>query len=169
MNVSKRFDECFLSKKFLIDGNSDYLQDFLPNILEKTPICSTVYDIGCGKNPAISIEIKEKLQAKVIGVDLSANELSQAPSGMLDNCIEANICHYRGTEDGDLLLCQALLEHVPDVEAAFVSMASLLRKGGVALIFVPSRNAVFARLNNLLPQRVKLFLLHTIFTSSRRD
>lgn len=76
MNVSKRFDECFLSKKFLIDGNSDYLQDFLPNILEKTPICSTVYDIGCGKNPAISIEIKEKLQAKVIGVDLSANELS---------------------------------------------------------------------------------------------
>jgi SAM-dependent methyltransferase len=167
--LSKRFDEIFLPKKFLIDGNQDYLNDFLPNMLDKVRIGSTVYDIGCGKNPAISIEIKQKLQAKVIGIDLSEHELLQAPADTLDSCIKSDICNYRGHEDGDLLLCQALLEHVPDVEAAFVSMASLLRKGGVALIFVPSRNAIFARLNNLLPQRVKLFLLHGIFPSSRRD
>lgn len=167
--LSKYFDEVFLSKKFLIDGNQDYLKDFLPNMLDKIPVGSTVYDVGCGKNPAISIEVKKRIQAKVIGIDLSESELLQAPDGALDNSIGADICHYCGQEDGDLLLCQALLEHVPDVEAAFVSMASILRKNGVALIFVPSRNAIFARLNILLPQRIKLFLLHNIFPTTRRD
>lgn len=169
ITLSKYFDEIFLPKKFLIDGNQDYLKDFLPNMLDKIPVGSTVYDIGCGKNPAISIEIKQKLQAKVIGIDLSESELLQAPVGALDNCIGADICNYHGQEDGDLLLCQALLEHVPDVDAAFVSMASILRNGGVALIFVPSRNAIFARLNILLPQRIKIFLLHGIFPNTRRD
>ncbi|MCX7087142.1 MAG: methyltransferase domain-containing protein [Methylococcales bacterium] len=162
--LSKYFDEMFLQKKFLIDGNQDYLKSFLPNRLDKIPVGSTVYDIGCGKNPAISLEVKQKLQANVIGIDLSEDELLQAPRGTLDHCIGADICNFQGQEDGDLLLCQALLEHVPDVEAAFVSCA----KGG-ALIFVPSRNAIFARLNILLPQRTKLFLLHGIFPNTRRD
>lgn len=167
--LSKRFDEFFLPKKFLIDGNQDYLKNFLPGALEKIPARSTIYDVGCGKNPAISVEVKQKLQVKIIGMDLSANELLQAPAGALDSCIEADICNYHGQGDGDLLLCQALLEHVPSVEAAFLSMSSILRKGGVALIFVPSRNAIFARLNIILPQRLKLFLLHGIFPNSRRD
>jgi SAM-dependent methyltransferase len=166
---SRYFDEKYLPGKFLIDGNQDYLKQLLPGVLEKIPLRSTIYDVGCGKNPAIAIETKNKLQAKVIGIDLSKNELLQAPEGAMDGCIEANICHYQGEGDGDLLICQALLEHVPDVEKAFSAMSSILRKGGCALIFVPSRNAVFARLNILLPQRIKLFLLHRIFPNSRRD
>lgn len=167
--LSKYFDEMFLPKKFLIDGNQDFIKNFVPSMLEKISVRSTVYDVGCGKNPAISIEVKQNLQAKVIGIDLSVNELLQAPVGALDSCIEADICNYRGQGDGDLLLCQALLEHVPNVEAAFVSMSSILRKGGVALIFVPSRNAIFARLNIILPQRLKLFLLHGIFPNTHRN
>lgn len=166
---SKYFDKNFLSDKFRVDGNQDYLKNLMPGILDKIPLHSTVYDVGCGKNPAISIEVKQKLQARVIGIDLSGSELLQAPAGTMDKCIEANICRYQGDGDGDLLLCQALLEHVPDVDKAFLSMSSILRKGGCALIFVPSRNAVFARLNILLPQRIKLFLLHSIFPNSRRD
>jgi 2-polyprenyl-6-hydroxyphenyl methylase/3-demethylubiquinone-9 3-methyltransferase len=169
MAWSKAFDETFMPDKFLQDGNEDYLKRFLPETLEKLPLHSTVYDVGCGKNPAIAIDTKTRLQATVIGIDLSESELLRAPSGTMDKCIEANICEYKGAGDGDLLLCQALLEHVPDVEKAFVSMSTILRQGGCALIFVPSRNAVFARLNIILPQRIKLFLLHGIFPGSRRN
>jgi 2-polyprenyl-6-hydroxyphenyl methylase/3-demethylubiquinone-9 3-methyltransferase len=165
--LSRYFDKIFMPKKFLIDGNQDFLKKFLPNVLENTPIQSTIYDIGCGKNPAISVEFKQKLQAKIIGIDWSADELLRAPVNALDECIEADICTYRGRSDGDLLLSQALFEHVPNVEAAFIAMASILRKGGVALIFVPSKNAVYARLNILLPHRFKLFLLHSIFPHTR--
>jgi 2-polyprenyl-6-hydroxyphenyl methylase/3-demethylubiquinone-9 3-methyltransferase len=169
IELSKRFDKKFLPEKFLIDGNHDFLKNFLPNILQEISANPIVYDIGCGKKPAISIEAKKKLNAKVIGIDLSTNELLQAPSGSIDSCIEADICNYHGNEDGDLLLCQALLEHVPDTEAAFKSMSSLLHKDGIALIFVPCRNAIFARLNIILPQRIKQFLLYSIFPNSRRN
>jgi SAM-dependent methyltransferase len=167
--LSKHFDEIFLPKRFLIDGNQDYLKRLLPENLAKLPVHSTIYDVGCGKNPAISIDLKRRLQARVIGIDLSAKELLQSPSGAMDQCIEADICHYRGEGDGDLLLCQALLEHVSDVNQAFIAMSSILRQGGRALIFVPSRNAIFARLNMLLPQKAKLLLLHNIFPGTRRD
>lgn len=169
VNLSMSFDQRYLPAKFLVDGNQDYLTRFMPGVLDTLPLHSTVYDVGCGKNPAISLATKTKLHAKVIGIDLSAKELMQSPAGALDACIEADICNYHGKGDGDLLLCQAVLEHVPDVDKAFLSMSSLLRKGGCALIFVPSRNAIFARLNILLPQRVKLFLLHGIFPNTRRD
>ncbi len=65
------------------------------------------------------------------------------------------------------MICQALLEHVPSTERAFRAIGSLLKPGGLALIFAPSRNAVFARLNLLLPQRLKRAILFAVFPESR--
>ena len=155
---SNRFDNKFIKKKFLIDGNQDYIKVILPTFLDTIKHNSTVYDVGCGKNPAIPIEIKKSQHLKITGIDISKNELLKAPFETLDNCIEADICNYNGNNDGDLVLCQALLEHVPNVESAFKSISSLLQKDGVALIFVPSRNAVFAQLNLILPQKIKKIL-----------
>jgi 2-polyprenyl-6-hydroxyphenyl methylase/3-demethylubiquinone-9 3-methyltransferase len=56
---------------------------------------------------------------------------------------------------------------VKDNSAAFLSIASLLKKGGKALIFVPSRNALYARLNVILPEKLKKKMLHTIFPESQ--
>ncbi len=74
-----------------------------------------------------------------------------------------------GREDGDVIICQAVLEHVKDTENAFRAMASLLKPGGRALIFVPSRNAVFARINLLLPQKMKEAILYGIYPSTRES
>jgi len=62
---------------------------------------------------------------------------------------------FGGQGDADLIICQALLEHVKNVDQAFAAIASILKPGGLALIFVPSRNALYARLNLLLPQDLK--------------
>jgi 2-polyprenyl-6-hydroxyphenyl methylase/3-demethylubiquinone-9 3-methyltransferase len=75
----------------------------------------------------------------------------------------ANICEYSGRGDGDLAICRTLLEHVENVEHALLGMHSILKPGGKLLIFVPSRNAVFARLNLLLPHVLKRKILFFLY------
>jgi 2-polyprenyl-6-hydroxyphenyl methylase/3-demethylubiquinone-9 3-methyltransferase len=67
------------------------------------------------------------------------------------------------------VICQALLEHVRDTGGAFRAISSILKPGGRAILFVPSRNAVFARLNLLLPETWKRRILFSIFPEMQRD
>ena len=75
----------------------------------------------------------------------------------------ADITEYRGCEDADVVICQALLEHVADTPAAFAGLASILKKDGVALLFAPSKNALYARVNLLLPESLKRKLLRLLY------
>ena len=155
-----------LSSDYRLDGNRDFIETFAPKWLRPR---QRIVDIGAGKNPFLPAERKAALGAHVTGLDISAEELSRAPAAAYDEVICADICSAAGEGDADLCICQALLEHVPDVQAALVSIASFLKPGGVALVFVPSRNAVFARLNLLLPERLKRFVLFTVYPHAQRD
>jgi 2-polyprenyl-6-hydroxyphenyl methylase/3-demethylubiquinone-9 3-methyltransferase len=150
--------------RFRVDGNSDYRNFFVGKFLRNN---SQIYDIGGGKQPFISIDLKKTMQLSIVGIDISEEELIKAPCGAYDKTICVDIAKYRGHGDADLLICQAVLEHVRDVEGAFRSISSCLKSGGVACIFVPSRNAVFARLNLILPESIKRVLLFTIFPQTR--
>jgi len=162
--ISQNFDK-LLPKKYRLDGNRDYSKSLVPKYLKENLI---IYDIGGGKNPYLSPDKKKTLNATVIGLDIDKEELIQAPEGAYNKIICADITKFRGNHDADLVLCQALLEHVKDVEAAFTAISSILKPGGLALIFVPSRNAVFARLNIILPQSIKKAILHTIYPKTKR-
>lgn len=162
--LSRKFDT-LLPEIYRVDGNRDFRESFVPKYLGRD---LTIYDIGGGKNPYLGVDEKRRFAARVIGLDISQDELHRAPSGAYDRVICADISHFEGEHDADIVICQALLEHVKDVERAFRSIASVLKPGGVALLFVPSRNAVFARLNIVLPQRIKKKLLHAIFPKTRR-
>ncbi|MFW2439043.1 MAG: class I SAM-dependent methyltransferase [Arenicellales bacterium] len=157
--LCKHFDRLFIPNKFTIDGNHDYKTSFVPKYLTENII---VYDVGGGKNPFIGTDLKKKLGCKVIGIDIDESELLRAPKGLYDDVICADITRYEGQSDGDIVLCRALLEHVPDQDKAIEAIASLLKKGGYALIFVPSRNALFARLNLMLPEKMKKSLISTL-------
>lgn len=100
-------------------------------------------------------------------MDIDQGELDRAPTGIYDRTICADIGCFYGAGDADLLICQAVLEHVRDVDGAFASIAGILKPGGRALIFVPSRNALYARLNLLLPQALKKRLLHAVYPKTR--
>lgn len=163
--LSRKFDG-LLPADYRVDGNRDFLDSLVPKYLQQE---LTIYDIGGGKNPYLSSHEKRKLNAHVVGLDVDPVQLSQAPAGAYDNVICTDIANYRGEQQADIVICQSLLEHVRDVEAAFAAIASILKPGGLALLFVPSRNAVFARLNILLPQEFKKKLLHTIFPKTKGD
>lgn len=163
--LSRKLD-CLFPEKFTIDGNLDFLTRIAPSFLRKDIV---VYDIGGGKNPYISVLKKEELSIQVVGLDISGDELLRAPAGAYDKTVCADITSYIGSGDADVVLCQALLEHVPDVSKAIQSISSIVKKGGDVVIFVPSRNAVFARLNLILPQRIKEALLYYIFPSAKHN
>jgi 2-polyprenyl-6-hydroxyphenyl methylase/3-demethylubiquinone-9 3-methyltransferase len=93
--------------------------------------------------------------------------LEAAPDGSYQELIVADICEYRGNGSYQLAICQSLLEHVKDTEQALQGIASLLASGGRAVIFVPCRNAWYARINMLLPERLKRAVLFALFPKAR--
>lgn len=161
--LSDKLDR-LLPSRFRIDGNTDFQKLFAPAYLRSD---ATVYDVGGGKQPFVSTEEKRRLRLQTVGIDISQNELSRAPAGAYDRVVAEDIARFRGAGDADLVICQAVLEHVQDIDGAFEGIASCLRQGGIACVFVPSRHAVFARLNLLLPQQVKHYLLFSVFPGAR--
>jgi SAM-dependent methyltransferase len=164
-SLSRSFDR-LLPIGYQVDGNRDFLDHWIEPYLKHG---SVVYDVGGGKNPVIGLDAKLRLRLRLVGLDIDQDELAASPSGVYDERICADITQYHGQGDADLVVCQALLEHVKDSQAAIAAIASILKQGGAALIFVPSRNAVFARINLLMPQQLKRKILHSVFPSTIRD
>lgn len=127
-----------------------------------------IYDVGGGKRPFFSVAEKLKQQLNVTGIDVSSGELASAPDMSYDETIVSSIESFKGRSDGDLVVCIAVLEHVSSVDDSIKSISSILKPGGEAVIFVPCGNAVFARLNLLLPEKLKKALLYGVFPNSQK-
>lgn len=152
--------ERMLPRHLSEDGNKCFLRDVLPAAVRKGDI---VYDVGGGSRPFISLADKNLLNAVVHGLDIDAAELRAAPDGVYDRMVVHDLCTYEGDGLADVAVCQALLEHVPNTEGAIRALASIVRPGGKVFLFAPARNALFARLNMLLPERVKRAVLFRVF------
>lgn len=156
--------ESMLPQELQRDGSQWFTEAFVPRYLRPG---LKIYDVGGGRHPTFSAEQVRALNLDVTGIDISRVELDAAPPGTYARTWCADIAQVCGEGDGDLVLCRTLLEHVADVEKAISALASLLKPGGIALIFVPNRRAVFAQLNRLLPQEFKRRLLFTLFPMAR--
>ena len=142
------------------DGNKTFVREFLPRAVNPG---DTVYDLGGGSRPFVTLADKQRLELTVVGLDIDADELAAAPAGIYDRQIAADLCTFDGPGDADVVVCQATLEHVPDTAGAIRALASTIKPGGRIFIFAPSRNALFARLNRALPEGVKRRALYALF------
>jgi 2-polyprenyl-3-methyl-5-hydroxy-6-metoxy-1,4-benzoquinol methylase len=143
----RSFDH-LLPRGFTLDGAFQFHEVVVADYLAAG---MTVYDVGGGKHPFFGLEKKARLRLHVCAIDITEQELASAPPAAYDEVFRADICSFVGDNTADLVVCQAVLEHVSDAKAAIRGIASLLKPGAVALVFVPCRNALFARLNLLLP------------------
>jgi SAM-dependent methyltransferase len=159
MAMSAALDR-LLPEKLRRDGNASFLEEYLPTAIKPGDM---VFELGGGSRPYLSPAAKERLGATVVGLDMDAAELSRAPEGAYDKVVVADLCLYRGSGEADVVVCQATLEHVPDAAGAIHAIATTLRPGGQAYIFAPCRNAAFARINRLLPQSTKRWILFMLF------
>ena len=149
-----------LPAELRVDGCQEFTRRIIPSLLRPRTL---VYDVGGGRHPVIDVSVKRSLQLTVVGVDYSEGELQAAPDGAYDDVIVGDICAFRGKADGDLVVCRSVLEHVTDSALALAGIASLLKPGGLAALFVPNRHAWYAKLNRILPHRLKVRLLSSLF------
>jgi ubiquinone/menaquinone biosynthesis C-methylase UbiE len=153
--LSRAFDR-LLPQSFRVDGSKDFKQRIVPSHLRPGQV---IYDIGGGGRPCVDMETKRRLGLTLIGLDIDEEEFTKALPGLYDHTIVADVTSYQQGEVADLVVCKSTLEHVSNTGAALAAMARLLRPGGTLLVFAPSRNALYARLNVLLPERLKRRLL----------
>jgi 2-polyprenyl-6-hydroxyphenyl methylase/3-demethylubiquinone-9 3-methyltransferase len=153
--LSRAFDR-LMPETMVRHGASIYVAEMLPGLVRPG---MTVMDVGSGRFPVFKVDEKRRLGLHVTGLDLNSQELAAAPKGSYDEAVQADITDYRGAGDKDLVVCMSVLEHVTDTAAALRSISSIVRPGGSVALFVPSRNAFFARLNLILPERTTRWLL----------
>jgi trans-aconitate methyltransferase len=156
--LSRAFDR-LLPQSFRVDGSKDFKQRIVPSHLRPGLV---IYDIGGGGRPCVDMETKRRLGLTLIGLDIDEDEFTKALPGLYDHTIVADVTSYQQEEVADLVVCKSTLEHVSDTGAALAAMARLLRPGGTLLVFAPSRNALYARLNLLLPEHLKRRLLSAL-------
>ena len=163
LRISAAFNR-LLPLDLQVDGNRDFLDDFVWRYVRHGLV---VWDVGGGKSPCFSPAKKAELGLRVVGLDTSAAELSLAEPGSYDRTIVADLTTMESTHDeADLVICQAVLEHVKSTGSALSSIARILRPGGTALVFVPCRKAWYARLNLMLPDSIRLRLI-SLLTGER--
>lgn len=160
--LCKRFDQNFFSF-FSIDGNTQFSKLASELVLDG----SEVADVGAGKTPFFGPSEVLARRLKVTGVDISAEELSEAPPRAYDAVMVSALEKCRGNSNHDFVIAQSVLEHVFDGSAAMVGIASLMRPGGKVITFCPNRRAWFAQLNLLLPEGVKRGVLFYIFPEKK--
>ncbi len=166
--VSSSFDRWFVPKLARRDGMKDYVQHVVPPLVGEG---MTVYDIGGGKRPFVGSEMAAPPKAKIVGVDIDSAELKRAPLGAYYKTIVADIGDSSGVQvrrygRADLVICEAVLEHVRNNEQALKNIAALTKVGGQVALFVPARNAAFAIINRVLPEKLKRKILFSIFPES---
>lgn len=163
--LSNWFDRLFVPQRFSVDGLKDYRDNLAPKMLKSR---QRVYDVGGGKTPFVSVKTKQRLQLIITGLDIDASELTKAPRGIYDHIIVGDVAAFDPQKPAaDLVICQAVLEHVRNVDEAIKNISAVLKSGGQAALFIPSRNGLFARLNMILPERLKRFVLFKIFPETK--
>ncbi len=147
------------------DGNYAFLEAVLPGLLLPG---TTVLDVGGGKRPSIPSDKKQELRLVVAGLDISGEELGQAPAGSYERTIVGDVATVQlETQGFDLVFSSALMEHVSDVPGAIRNLSRALRPGGLMAHFVPCAGAPFARLNRLLGNEQAKRLLHGILPETK--
>lgn len=137
-------------------GMSDFGATVLPSLLKPE---QRILDVGSGKQPLICREQRQRFNLHVTGLDISADELRQAPEGAYDETIVMDAANGSIPGEYDLILSHTVLEHLRDTPAAILGMADALAPGGTMAHFLPCRNALFARLNLLVGTSIAQRLL----------
>ena len=126
-----------------------------------------ILDIGAGKQFHFDDLLRDRADLCILGQDISIKEMEGNAS--LSARFTCDACENIPVEDAslDLILARATVEHLHDANAFLQLAYRKLRPGGKLIVTFAGKWANFAILNRLLPERAKLFLLHTLVPGSR--
>lgn len=126
-----------------------------------------IVDVGAGKSSPYVKYRNPELKTKIIGVDISEEELKDNLD--VDEKRVANIMVDLPFEpdEVDLLLSSSVLEHLVNVESFIARSRRVLKPGGYFIHMFPSKFAPFALMNQALPNSVARKVLYFAIPDSR--
>ena len=110
------------------------------DLLAQVPVAEPrhVVDIGCGPGNSTELLARRWPQAKLTGIDTSADMLRQARERLAQaTFIEANISHWAAPAGSDVLFANAIFQWVPDHLAQMKRLLSALPVGGALAVQMP--------------------------------
>lgn len=147
------------------DGSAD----FMAAIRSALRPGMMVLDVGGGKRPAIAPGLKISLGLRVIGVDISQEELNGAPPGSYDQMICGDITKTSALPAADLAISRSVTEHVTNPGAMYLNILHALRPGRFLISYVPNKFAPYALLNAALPNQLSKVLLGFFHWESKEE
>ncbi len=110
--------------------------DLLARVAIEAP--KTVYDLGCGAGNVTRLLAQSWPDARVVGVDDSAEMLAQAAKeapGIVWQC--QSVASWTPEQAADLIYSNAALHWLPDHQALFPRLMGCLTPGGVLAVQMP--------------------------------
>lgn len=110
------------------------------DLLAQIPIRDArgVVDIGCGPGNSTELLARRWPQAKITGIDTSADMLRQARERLPQHTfIEANISHWSPPAGTDVLFANAIFQWVPKHLKQLMRLLMALPDGGVLAVQMP--------------------------------
>lgn len=110
------------------------------DLLAQVPIADArgVVDIGCGPGNSTELLARRWPQAKITGIDTSADMLRQARERLPQaTFIEANVSHWAPPGGTDVLFANAIFQWVPDHLRHLIRLAMSLPLGGALAVQMP--------------------------------
>ena len=111
-------------------------RDLLARVAIEAP--KTVYDLGCGAGNVTRLLAQRWPDARVVGVDDSAEMLAQAAKeapGIVWQC--QSVASWTPEQAADLIYSNAALHWLPDHQALFRRLMGCLTPGGVLAVQMP--------------------------------
>lgn len=141
------------------DLSDRYADDWLDNFAAQYETflqdSMTILDVGSGRSPVIPVDRRPK-NSRYIGLDISGSELMQAPAGSYDEQYQRDLKVHDPTLDGqiDLAVSWQVLEHIEPLSEAIDNLHAYLKPGGHFVGLLSGRNAHFALINRIIPERI---------------
>lgn len=143
-----------------MDTTEDKLQEFLNTILYgKKEI--RILEAGCGSASYFNFETKVHLT----GIDVSKKQLERNTS--LHESILGDIQYYEFEPSSfDIIICWAVLEHLPHPELALSKFVSAIKKDGLIVLGLPNVLSLKSLVTKFTPLWVHTFYYKYLFGRS---
>lgn len=141
------------------NGLEDFRKRVVPGLLKPE---MRVLDVGGGRSPLISPKTVKDLRLHVVGLDISHQELLDAPEGSYNEVVVGDVSDVPIPGKFDLILSKTVLEHVRDNRRAILNLTRAMGDGGIMAHYVPNRYAPFALINQLIGNKLARKVLNYI-------
>ena len=119
----------------------------------------TVLDAGCGDGINLiglhDLAGQQGLDINLFGLDYNPVRLARAQQVAAHARLQQGSLYFLpfASDSVDVVLCNHVLEHVPDASTALTELARVLRPGGMLIVGVPNEGCLMGRARNGFVQR----------------